>query len=558
MTPLVECVPNFSEGRDPAVLRVITDAIAEVDGVELLDVDPGRATNRTVVTFVGPPDAVVEGAFRGIAAAQQVIDMRAHSGEHARIGATDVVPFVPVRGITMEECAALAHRLGKRVGDELGIPVYHYEAAATRPERQNLAVVRAGEVEGLQAKLADPAWAPDHGPSTFSESVAKSGATVIGARPFLIAFNINLNTRNPKRAMKIAAMLRDKGIARRDAAGELVRDADGELVREPGLFPSVKAIGWYIEEYQRCQISINFTNHLQDPVHVVVEAARRLCMEHGLVVTGCELVGLIPLDALTGAGRYYLERQDMNPGVSEAELVATAVRSLGLSELSPFDPDKSVIEYRIGGDGPLVGLSVRGFADMLASDAPAPGGGSVAALCGAMGAGLASMVAQLTTGQGRLQQGRETFYPLGVRAQELREAFLADVDADTAAFDAILSAMKLPKGSREEKIARRAAIQAATRTAIEVPLRVLERSHDVLELAETAATGNQNARSDAGVAVLVAEACAEGAYYNVCINLGGLRDEDAKAAYRGRADAALERVLATSARLRAATRAALG
>ncbi len=557
MTPLVECVPNFSEGRDPVVIQAITDAIATVEGVELLDVDPGHATHRTVVTFVGPPDAVVEGAFRGIAAAQRWIDMRTHRGEHARIGATDVVPFVPVRGITMEECAALARRLGARVGDELGIPVYHYEAAATVPERRNLAVVRAGEVEGLAAKLEHPDWAPDHGPSTFSEQVARSGATVIGARPFLIAFNINLNTRNPRRAMKIAAMLRDKGIAKRDADGELLRDSEGRMVRAPGLFGTVKAIGWYIAEYERCQISINFTNHLVDPVHVVVEAARRLSAEHGLVVTGCELVGLIPLDALTAAGRYYLERQEMSPGVSEAELVATAVRSLGLSELAPFDPQKSVIDYRIAGDGPLVALSVRGFTDMLASDAPAPGGGSVAALCGAMSGGLSAMVAQLTTGQGRLQPDKETYYPLAVDAQQVREAFLADVDADTAAFDGIMAAMKLAKGTPEETAARREALQAATREAIEVPLRVLERTESALQLAETAAAGNQSARSDAGVAVLLAEACAEGAYYNVCINLSGLRDADARQAYRSRADAALERVLAQSGRLRAATRAAL-
>lgn len=558
MNPLVECVPNFSEGRDPAVIQAITDAIAAVEGVSLLDVDPGQATHRTVVTFVGAPDAVVEGAFAGIAKAAELIDMSQHKGEHSRIGATDVVPFVPVADITMAECAALAHRLGERVGRELGIPVYHYEAAALSPGRENLAVVRAGEVEGLEAKLADPAWAPDHGPTEFSPAVARSGATVIGARPFLIAFNVNLNTKNTNRAMKIAAMVREKGIYRRNPDGSMFTDADGNKFRDPGEFTHVKAIGWYLDEYDRCQISINFTDYRVSPPHVVVDRIREIAADEGVVVTGCELVGLIPLDAMVQAGRHYLTRQRMNPGVSEAELIEVTARSWGLRELGEFEPDQAIIERRIAQDGPLVGMTGREFVDTLASDAPAPGGGSVAALCGAMSAGLSAMVAQLSTGKGPHQPRSETFYPLAVRAQHLKDAYLADVDADTAAFSKIMVAFGLPKGTRDEKIARRKAVQAATCLATDVPLGVLERTVEVIALAETAATGNPNARSDAGVAGLVAQACAEGAWYNVCINLKGLRDEEISAAYRARADAAYEEVSRRSAALAASIRAELG
>ncbi len=558
MNPLVECVPNFSEGRDPAVIQAITDAIAAVEGVSLLDVDPGRATNRTVVTLVGAPEAVLEGAFAGIARASELIDMTTHKGEHPRIGATDVCPFVPVRDITVEECVALAHALGERVGRELGIPVYHYEHAATRPERQNLAVVREGEYEGLQAKLADPEGVPDHGPSEFSERVARTGATVIGVRPFLIAFNVNLNTRNTNRAMKIAATVREKGIYRRNEDGSMFLDPDGQKVRDPGMFKCVKAIGWFLDEYDRCQISINFTDYRVSPPHEVVDAIRRVAEQEGVVVTGCELVGLVPLEAMLQAGRHYLERQRMNPGVSEEALIEVAARSWGLRELGDFDPDQAIIERRIAQDGPLVQMTGRGFLDTLASDAPAPGGGSVAALCGAMSAGLSAMVAQLTTGKGPKQPGSETFYPLAVQAQQLKDAFLSDVDADTAAFGAIMDALGLPKGTPEEKRSRRQAVQAATRGAIEVPLRVLERSVEVIGLAETAATGNANARSDAGVAGLVAQACADGAWYNVCINLQGLRDAEACADYRARADRALGLVSERSAALRERVRAELG
>ncbi len=558
MNPLVECVPNFSEGRDPAVIQAITDAIAAVDGVSLLDVDPGKATNRTVVTFVGAPEAALEGALAGIAMAAEVIDMASHRGEHPRMGATDVCPFVPVRDITMEECAELARRLADRVGQELSIPIYLYEEAASCEERRNLAVVREGEYEGLEAKLQNPDWTPDAGPVEWSERVARTGATVIGARPFLVAFNVNLNTKNTRRAMKIAATVREKGIYRRDENGDLYIGPDGQKVRDPGMFKCVKAIGWYLEEYDRCQISINFTDYRVSAVHDVVDAIRRVADAEGVVVTGCELVGLIPLEAMVGAGRHYLERQRMNPGVCENELVEVAIRSLGLRELGPFDPNQAIVERRIAEDGPLVAMTGREFLDTLASDAPAPGGGSVAALCGAMAAGLAAMVAQLTTGKGPKQPGSETFYPLAVRAQELKDAFLADVDADTAAFAAIMDAFGLPKGTREEKLARREAVQAATREAIDVPLRVLERAVEVIGLAEVAATGNPNARSDAGVAGLVAEACAEGAWYNVCINVQGLRDADAGAAYRDRADRAHGEVGQRAKGLRERIRSELG
>ena len=559
LSPLVECVPNFSEGRDPDVIAAITDAIAAVEGVTLLDVDPGAATNRTVVTFVGAPEAALEGAYAGIAKAQEVIDMARHAGAHSRIGACDVCPFVPVRGVSMEDCADLARRLGARVGEALGIPVYLYEAAASRPERRNLATVRSGQYEGLEAKLADPEWGPDYGPSEYTAAARRGGATVIGARPFLIAYNVNLNTKNVRRAMKIAALVREKGILRRDADGEIERGPDGRGLRDPGLFKNVKAIGWFIEEYDRCQVSINFTDYRVSPVHEVVDAIRRVADQEGVVATGSELVGLIPMEAMLAAGRHYLRRQRVNPGAPEAELVEVAIRSLGLRELGPFDPGQAIIERRIGGDGRLVSMTGRAFVDTLSSQAPAPGGGSVSALCGAMAAGLAAMVGQLTTGKKGYEGAWAEMDEAAVAAQGLKDGFLADVDADTEAFDAIMAAMDLPKGTREEKIARGRAIQAATRGAIEVPLRVLERAAEAMPLIEAvAARGNANARSDAGVGALCAEACAEGAWYNVCINLQGFRDKETGAAFRARADAALAAVNDRSGAVRSLVRAELG
>ncbi len=539
---LVECVPNFSEGRDDALLARITAVVQATEGVTLLDVDPGKATNRTVVTFVGTPKAVLQAAYAAIAKAAELIDMRKHKGAHPRMGATDVCPLVPVAGITMEQCAELAHILGKAVGDGLGIPVFAYERAALHPERRNLATVRTGEYEALAGRLVEGGDTPDFGPALFSDAVARTGATAIGARPFLIAFNINLNTTNTKKAMKIAALIREKGIIRRDDKGEIVRDADGKAVRDPGLFTHVKAIGWYIEEYGRCQVSINFTDYTVSSLHDVVDATRRVADQEGVVVTGCELVGLVPLQAMLDGGRHYLSRQGLNPGAPDRELVETCIQSLGLRDLGPFDPRERIIEYRIGQDGPLVGKTVRDFVDTLASRAPAPGGGSVAALCGALSTGLVAMVGQLTTGKKGYEDHADAMNDAAVRAQALREAFLADIDADTAAFDGIMAAFALPKGTPAEKQARRAAVQAATRHAIEVPLRVLERCVDALDLVDVAMRGNKNARSDAGVAGLTLRACAEGAAYNVRINLAGFKDEAFAADARTRADAAITQV----------------
>ncbi|MEE2750610.1 MAG: glutamate formimidoyltransferase [Myxococcota bacterium] len=542
LTPIVECVPNFSEGRDPEVIRQINDAMVAVEGVTLLDSDPGEATHRTVVTLVGPPDAVVEAAYQGMACAARTIDMSQHTGAHPRMGATDVCPFVPVRGIDLDGCAQLARTLGERVGRELGIPVYLYEHAASTPERQNLASVRAGEYEGLEGRIGLPEWKPDFGPDQWSDAVARTGATAIGARPFLVAYNVNLNTKNSRKAMKIAALIREKGISQRDANGEIIRDEHGKMIRKPGMFKCVKAIGWWIEEYKCCQVSINFTNHQVSPIHEVVDAIRRVADQEGVVVTGSELVGLIPLEALTSAGRYYLERQALNPGAPESELIDTAIRSLGLSELNVFDPDERIIERRIGGDGELVGLSVRDFTDLLSSSAPAPGGGSVAALCGAMATGLSSMVGSLTTGKKGYEDQAQAAVDMAVEAQALREAFLVDVDADTAAFDGIMAAFGLPKSTDSEKAQRGQAIQDATRRAIEVPLGVLERTVAVLDLVEVALKGNENARSDAGVAALLCRTCAEGAFYNVLINVKDLKDEEAVAAFKTRAQVAMDAV----------------
>ncbi len=555
--PIVECVPNFSNGRDPEVIEAITAAIAAVEGVTLLDVDPGAATNRTVVTMVGSPGAVVEGAFACIAKAAELIDMAQHSGAHPRQGATDVCPFVPVSDITMEECAELARILGRRVGEELGIPVFLYEAAASRPEWSNLATIRAGEYEALPQKLGKPEWKPDFGPNQFNERVKGTGATVIGARPFLIAYNINLNTRDTRKAMKIAALLREKGIYKKDADLNIVRDEHGEGIRVPGMFKNVKGIGWYIEEYGRCQISLNLTDYHISPPHEVYDAARRLADEDGIVVTGSELVGLIPLEAMILAGKHYLDRAGVNPGVPEAVVIETAIQSLGLRELGEFDPDERIIERCIRMDGRLVSMTARTFMDTLASDAPAPGGGSVAALCGAMSTSLSAMVGLLSVGKRQYKAIKGEMCALSWEAQSLKEAYLRDIDEDTEAFDAIMAGFAMPKKSPEEKKARRAAIRAATIRAIEVPLRVLERTIRAVELADVATRGNANARSDAGVAALTAETAAEGAYYNVLINLQGFKDQELAALYRQRADAALERVLLGTSAIRERVRAEL-
>ena len=527
---LVECVPNFSEGRDPEVIRQITAEIEAVGAVRLLDVDPGRATNRTVVTFVGPPEAVVEAAFRAIAKAALVIDMRTHTGEHPRMGATDVCPLVPVANITMAETVALAHRLAERVGTELGIPVYLYEHAASRPERRNLATIRAGEYEGLTEKMARPDWAPDFGPAEFKPRV---GATVIGAREFLVAYNVNLNTTSTRRANSVAFDVREKGRPVRVAeTGEIARDEAGREVWTPGTLKGVKAIGWYIEEYGIAQVSMNLTSLEVTPLHVAFEEARKAAAARGLRATGSEIVGVVPLAAILDAGRYFLARQQRSLGVSEAELVAMAVRSLGLSDLAPFDPQKKVIEYilRDPADRPLAATTLEAFADATASEAPAPGGGSVAAAVGALGAALGTMVANLSAHKRGWDERWEFFSGWAVRGQESKDALLRLVDADTVAFDALMAAHRLPKGSAEDAAARAEAIEAATRRAIDVPLEVMRQAVGAMAVMEAmAAEGMASSISDAGVGAVCARAAARGAYLNVQINAAGLADREAAA-----------------------------
>jgi glutamate formiminotransferase / formiminotetrahydrofolate cyclodeaminase len=520
---LVECVPNFSEGRDKEKIRAITAEIEAVAGVRLLDVDPGASTNRTVVTFIGPPEAVQEAAFRAIAKAAEVIDMRAHRGAHSRMGATDVCPFVPVSGVTMADCIRLAEAVGARVAAELGIPVYLYEAAARKPERRNLAMVRAGEYEGLPEKLKDPRWAPDFGKPVFNP---KSGATIIGAREFLIAYNFNLNTRDRKLAHEIALSLRESGRAKRDKDGNLVKDRRGKTVTVPGKFKEVKSVGWYVEDYGVAQISVNFTNYRTTPVHVVFDEAARLAAKLGLRVTGSELVGLIPKEALLMAGRHYLEKQGKSPGVPEEELIRMAIRSLGLNDVAPFEPEKKIIEYQVREPGrALVDMTLRGFADELSMDSPAPGGGSVAALCGALSAGLAAMVANLTVGKKGYEAVCGDMIDTAVRAQALKDALLEAVDADTRAFNKVMEAFRLPKTTPEQAEEKDRAVEEANKGATLVPLDVLEKSVEAVGLAKAAAAmGNKNSISDAGVAGLAGQAAGEGAYYNVLINLAGIKD----------------------------------
>ncbi|MBN1939400.1 MAG: glutamate formimidoyltransferase [Candidatus Aminicenantes bacterium] len=526
---LVECVPNFSEGRDAAKIAAITKEIEAVSGVKLLDVDPGETTNRTVVTFVGEPDAAAEAAFRAIRKAAEVIDMSGHKGAHSRIGATDVCPFVPLAGMSMEDCVVLARGLGERVGRELGIPVYFYEEAATRPERRNLAAVRQGEYEGLPSKLKDPEWLPDCGPAEFSP---KSGATIIGAREFLIAYNINLNTRDRKLASEIALNIRESGRVKRDKNGEIVRDENGIAVKLAGRYSHVKAVGWFIEDYQRAQISINFTNYKKTPIHIVFDDVRVQAAAMGLRVTGSELVGLIPKEAVLQAGQYYLDRQGKSSGVPEAELIRTAVLSLGLGDVVPFDPRKKIIEFLVGDAGSrLVRMDLRGFADELSMDSPAPGGGSVAAYCGALSAGLSSMVANLTVGKKGYEKSWAELNRAAGRAQGVKDALLALVDLDTDAFNRVMDAHRLPKASEEQALLRDAAVEEATKEATRIPLEVMRHGRTLAELAALAARkGNRNSLSDAGVAALAARTAAEGAYYNVLINLPGLNDEAFKAA----------------------------
>jgi glutamate formiminotransferase/formiminotetrahydrofolate cyclodeaminase len=522
VSALVECVPNFSEGRDKSVVDAIARAIAAVNGVRLLDVDPGADTNRTVYTFVGEPAAVSEAAFRGAEAASQFIDMSKHQGAHPRMGALDVCPIVPVSGITMADCVEVARALGRRMAEALALPVYFYEHAATRPERRNLADIRAGEYEALPKKLADPAWKPDAGPASFN---ARLGATVVGAREFLIAYNVNVNTRDQKLANEVALNIREAGRFKRDAKGEVMKDATGRDLRVPGRLKAVKAIGWYIEQYRQAQVSVNLLSFATTPLHQVYETAREEAAKLGLVVTGSELVGLTPLAPLVEAGRYYLGKQGRSTGLPERELVEIAIQSLGLAQLSPFDPGKRVIEYAVRMPGPLVSTTVERFVDEVSSNSPAPGGGSVAALAGGLGAALAAMVANLTVGKKGHEPVWESSSALAGRAQEIKAALMRAVDEDTRAFDDVLAAMRLPKATEAEQKARQAAIAAAYEKATAVPLATARLCLQALELCEqAAASGNRNSASDAGVGALLAKAGLEGAILNVRINLPSVQE----------------------------------
>ena len=531
MQKLIECVPNFSEGRDLDVIRQITGAIESMDGVALLDVDPGATTNRTVVTFVGSPEGAVEAAFRAIQKAAEVIDMRKHKGAHPRMGATDVCPFVPVSNVSWEEAIACAHQLARRVGDELNIPVYLYERAAKNKSRLNLSVIRAGEYEGFFEKIKDPVWKPDFGPVVFNE---KSGATVIGARDFLVAYNVNLNTKAVRRANSVAFDVREQGRIKTEdgtPSGKPVLDAKGRPAHIPGILKHVKAIGWFVEEYGIAQVSMNLTNIEETPLHAAFDACAEAASKRGLRATGSEIVGMVPKKCLMDAGRYFLRKQKWSEGVAEEELIDIAIRSMGLSELKPFDPKEKVIEFKIesAAKKSLLKMNLRQFCNETLRDSPAPGGGSVAALMGALGVSLGGMVANLSAGKRGWDDKLHYFSNWAVKAQQLKDELLLLVDEDTAAFNKVMDAFALPKDSAEEKTARSAAIQAANKHAAEIPLRVMQTAFKSYEiLMEMAKKGNPASISDVGVGLLAVRACIGGAAMNVRINLAALKDEKCK------------------------------
>jgi glutamate formiminotransferase/formiminotetrahydrofolate cyclodeaminase len=528
--PLIECVPNFSEGRDLTIIKQIVDAIDAIDGVQVLNVDPGHATNRTVVTFVGESEAVVEAAFQGAKKAAELIDMRKHHGEHPRFGALDVLPLIPISGISMDETAKLARKLGKRIGDELGISVYFYEKSATNDQRRNLADVRHGEYEGLRDKLADKNWKPDAGPATLNE---KSGAMAVGARDFLIAYNVNLNTTSTRRANAIAFDVREKGRLKRvenKLTGEVITDANGEPVWEPGTLKSVKAIGWFIEEYGIAQVSMNLTSMRETPVHLAFEEVCEKAAMRGIRVTGSELIGLIPLSAILEAGRYFLKKQQRSTGISDAEIIKIAVKSMGLDDLKPFNAQEKIIEYamlRGVEQKRLVDLTVKGFVEETASESVAPGGGSVAALLGALGAALATMVANLSSHKRGWDERWEEFSDWAEKGKVFHEQLLGLIDADTDAFNALMSAFGLPKESPEEQEARRAAIQEATKNAAAVPLMVMRTALSTMEVVKAMAEiGNPNSASDAGVGAICARSAVFGAALNVQTNCSSIKDAE--------------------------------
>ncbi len=528
MQQLIECVPNFSEGRNMDIIKQITDEIESVEGVRLLNVDPGKATNRTVVTFIGSPENVIEAAFLAIKKAGEVIDMSKHKGDHPRMGATDVCPLIPIASISMEETAQWAQRLGERVGKELQLPVYLYEAAQANKQRNNLSVIRAGEYEGFFKKIKLPEWKPDFGPA---EMDAKRGATVIGARDFLVAYNVNLNTTSTRRANSIAFDVREAGRVKLEGnpiTGKIVNDEKGNPVIIPGSLKCVKAIGWFIEEYGVAQISMNLTNIKVTPVHIAFDEVCKKATERGIRVTGSELVGLIPLKAMLDAGRYFLQKQQRSTGVSEKELIKIAVKSMGLDELSPFKPEERIIEYLLKdkADSKLVSMNLVEFADETASESPAPGGGSIAAYIGALGAALATMVANLSSHKKGWDERWKEFSDWAEKGESCKNELLRLVDADTKAFNMIMTAFALPKSTEEEKTARSKAIQEATKFAIEIPYKVMQTAYNSMEVIKAMAeTGNPNSVSDAGVGALCARSAVMGAFMNVRINAAGYDDK---------------------------------
>ncbi len=527
MMQLIECVPNFSEGNDLNIIKQITDVIESVEGIRLLNVDPGKATNRTVVTFVGEPLPVIEAAFLAIRKAGELIDMRNHKGEHPRMGATDVCPLIPISNISMEETAAFAQQLAKRVGEELDLPVYLYEAAQPDTSRNNLSVIRAGEYEGFSSKILLPEWKPDFGPAIFD---ARRGATVIGARDFLVAYNINLNTTSVRRANSVAFDVREAGRAKRDGntiTGKIVKDENGNPVMIPGSLKSVKAIGWFIDEYGIAQISMNLTNINITPVHIAFDEVCKKAEARGIRVTGSELVGLIPLKAMTDAGKYFLKKQKRSVGVSEKELIRIAVKSMGLDELAPFKPEERIIEYMLKKDTKLISMSLSAFADETASESPAPGGGSISAYMGALGISLATMVANLSSHKKGWDDKWEIFSDWAEKGEQLKNELMVLVDADTLAFNQIMQAFGLPKSNDEEKQQRDHAIQNATKYAIDIPFKVMKISYESMEVIKAMAeTGNPNSVSDAGVGALCARAAVMGAFMNVRINAAGYTDKN--------------------------------
>ncbi len=528
MKKLIECVPNFSEGKDMGIIKSITAEIEAVDGVKLLDVDPGQATNRTVVTMVGTPDEVVEAAFRAVKKASELIDMRKHKGAHPRMGATDVCPLVPVANITMEETVEYAHKLAKRIGEELGISVYCYENAALKPDRKNLANCRSGEYEGMAEKVTKPEWKPDFGPAKLNE---KSGVTAVGARDFLVAYNINLNTTSTRRANAIAFDVREKGRVKRSGhplTGKIVKDEKGDPVYIPGTLKAVKGIGWFIEEYGVAQISMNLTNISITPVHVAFDEVCKKADARGVRVTGSELVGLVPLKAMLDAGKYFLAKQQRSLGVSESELIKIAVKSMGLDELKPFNPKEKIIEYLIAEDEgtKLVDMTVTGFADETASESPAPGGGSVSAYVAALGVSLGTMVANLSSHKRGWDERWEEFSKVAEKGQAIKEELLYLVDEDTRSFNRIMDAFGLPKKTEEEKKARKQAIEEATKYAIQIPFRVMKKAYESMEvMEEMVEKGNPASVTDAGVGALCARTAVIGAFMNVKINAEGLEDK---------------------------------